>query len=304
MPQGYGRLFSTYTDAQLLALAVQRDTLVGAARAALDEELKKRGYDPDNAESLKPGNFARLLATYTDEQLLVLASQRETLHEEGQAALDEELRRRRFAPNNLVGPSTGTDRKQIKLEVDSVSKFFLSAPNWKIFLLLSILYFAGFFMLSMGNFAPIYSLRDIGKPTFIAVILITMSLFCYVTWQWSLGSFLSRITHPVLSMKTGFFHFALFYPPIYVPFFFAALLAADTRLSILIIPFHLFAMFCLFYDIYFLLKSLALAETSRPVSFYDYAGPFFLLWFFPFGIWMIQPRVNRLYESRILNRAR
>ncbi len=55
------------------------------------------------------------------------------------------------------------------------------------------------------------------------------------------------------------------------------------------------------YDLYFVSKSLALAETSRPVSFYDYAGPFFLIWFFPIGIWFTQPRVNRLYAERKKN---
>src|SRR5262249_22613374 len=42
-------------------------------------------------------------------------------------------------------------------------------------------------------------------------------------------------------------------------------------------------------------KSLVLAETTKPASFYDYAGPFFLLWFFPLGVWFTQPRINRLY---------
>jgi hypothetical protein len=47
-------------------------------------------------------------------------------------------------------------------------------------------------------------------------------------------------------------------------------------------------------------KSLVLAETGKPASFYDYAGPFFLLWFFPVGIWIVQPRVNRLYSERLI----
>jgi uncharacterized RDD family membrane protein YckC len=44
-------------------------------------------------------------------------------------------------------------------------------------------------------------------------------------------------------------------------------------------------------------KNLVLAETSKPASFYDYAGPFFLIWFFPIGVWFTQPRINRLYEQ-------
>src|SRR6266496_5324966 len=70
------------------------------------------------------------------------------------------------------------------------------------------------------------------------------------------------------------------------------------RLLGVILPLHVFAMVCMFYLLYFVSKSLVLAETSKPASFYDYAGPFFLLWFFPVGIWIVQPRVNRLYSER------
>lgn len=66
----------------------------------------------------------------------------------------------------------------------------------------------------------------------------------------------------------------------------------------LILLFHLFAMFCIFYGLYFVSKSLVLAETGKPASFYDYAGPFFLIWFFPIGIWFTQPRINRLFAER------
>jgi uncharacterized RDD family membrane protein YckC len=54
-------------------------------------------------------------------------------------------------------------------------------------------------------------------------------------------------------------------------------------------------MFCMFYDVYFVSKNLVLAETSKSASFYDYARPFFLIWFFPVGVWFIQPRINRLH---------
>jgi len=46
-------------------------------------------------------------------------------------------------------------------------------------------------------------------------------------------------------------------------------------------------------------KSLVMVETGRRAKFYDYAGPFFLMWFFPIGIWFIQPRINRLYSQRM-----
>jgi uncharacterized integral membrane protein len=46
MAGNYARLFNAYTDEQLLELAIQRDTLVDAGKTALDEEMKRRGFDP------------------------------------------------------------------------------------------------------------------------------------------------------------------------------------------------------------------------------------------------------------------
>lgn len=62
----------------------------------------------------------------------------------------------------------------------------------------------------------------------------------------------------------------------------------------IVMPLHLFSMFCIFYCLYFCAKTLKAAEWQRPVTFSDFAGEFFLLWFFPIGVWILQPRINRL----------
>ncbi len=56
-------------------------------------------------------------------------------------------------------------------------------------------------------------------------------------------------------------------------------------------------MFCQFYSLYFVSKTQALAENARPVSLADYIGYFVGLWIFPVGVWIIQPRINRLYTN-------
>jgi hypothetical protein len=56
-------------------------------------------------------------------------------------------------------------------------------------------------------------------------------------------------------------------------------------------------MFCIFYCFYFTAKVLKTVELQKPVTFNDYAGEFFLIWFFPIGIWFIQPRINRLFNG-------
>lgn len=64
-----------------------------------------------------------------------------------------------------------------------------------------------------------------------------------------------------------------------------------------IFPLHLLAIFCQFYSWYFVSKGLALAENSRPVLLSDYLGYFVGIWILPVGIWIVQPRVNRLYAN-------
>ncbi len=61
---------------------------------------------------------------------------------------------------------------------------------------------------------------------------------------------------------------------------------------------HFVAMFAIFYVLAFSARNLIMAERQSTVSFFDYSGPFFLMWFFPIGVWFVQPRVNRLIADR------
>lgn len=64
---------------------------------------------------------------------------------------------------------------------------------------------------------------------------------------------------------------------------------------------HLFSMFCLFYCLYFVAKTIKTAELQKETSFGDFAGEFFLIWFYPIGIWFIQPKINRIAKSLTSN---
>lgn len=112
-----------------------------------------------------------------------------------------------------------------------------------------------------------------------------------------MGSFLNSVTQAPNRLNIWSFRLALIYPAVYLIAFFL-FVSQRSGMPALVIPFHLFAMFCMFYDLYFVSKSLVIAETGHAASFYDFSGPFFLLWFFPIGVWIIQPRVNRLFRDR------
>jgi hypothetical protein len=112
-----------------------------------------------------------------------------------------------------------------------------------------------------------------------------------------MGLFFDSLVKPELRMQTQFFRFSLVYAVAYA-FIFFLVVTPDTGFPGWLVPLHLACMVCLFYLLYFVSKNLVLAETKKPVSFYEYAGPLFLLWFFPVGVWFIQPRINRLFEER------
>jgi hypothetical protein len=70
------------------------------------------------------------------------------------------------------------------------------------------------------------------------------------------------------------------------------------RLFVAMIPLSLLAVFCMFYNLYFVAKNLVMAETGKSAAYFDCAGPFLLLWFAIVGVWIIQPRINRLYAEK------
>jgi hypothetical protein len=69
------------------------------------------------------------------------------------------------------------------------------------------------------------------------------------------------------------------------------------RLVGIIVPLHLFSMFCIFYCLYFVSKTFKTVELQREVSFSDFAGEFFMIWFFPIGVWIVQPKINKMIEN-------
>jgi hypothetical protein len=178
------------------------------------------------------------------------------------------------------------------------TSFFLRAKHWQIFILVFGVYFVGQMALVGFILTSLHSQEVFSKGGLLAGLVMTLSTLGLFVWLWSLGSYFNSIVQPELRMESGFFRVALIYPPFYFFFFIATFQSSTPGLFGLIIPLHLFAMVCMFYLLYFVSKSLVLAETSKPASFYDYAGPFFLLCFFPIGIWIVQPKVNRLYSER------
>lgn len=180
----------------------------------------------------------------------------------------------------------------------AIANLFLQAKHWQIFLLLCAA--PTVIEVAAVGVVPerIGAWHDLVPGGFLLLGVTLLWLLCIVAWVGSMGLFFWSMVMPELRMKTPFFRLSLVYPVLYYPIFLFAVIPGIQIPVGVIVPLHLACMVCLFYPLYFTSRNLVLLETGKPVTFYEYSGPFFLLWFFPIGVWFIQPKVNRLYAER------
>lgn len=207
-----------------------------------------------------------------------------------------------------------------------MNQFFLKAKHWQVFIIIFALPLAiqiwmttimmtemmqvikqGPMVLDEEQQSMAIAAKMFDKMGyFLVVIVVVTSLF--FAWLWALAMGFQNRIPAELAMKQVKFKLACFFSLAYMVAFcgimayffsdFPAHLTVNAAwFFCLIIPFHLLAMFCTLYCFYFTAKAIRLAELQRPLKFDDYAGEFFLLWFAFIGIWILQPRLNRMVSG-------
>lgn len=138
-----------------------------------------------------------------------------------------------------------------------------------------------------------------------------VSMIVFWGWFYVLGTNLYKKLPFKAGMNPGLFKLFLVIPVLYMLTILAVIGFIGDPVSapfnpvffLLAIPVHLFSIFCIFYCLYFNAKALKIVELRKAVVFNDFAGEFFLLWFFPIGIWILQPRINRIFERSSARQA-
>jgi bacteriorhodopsin len=75
-------------------------------------------------------------------------------------------------------------------------------------------------------------------------------------------------------------------------------LMADTNKVLIAFPINLIGLACIIYCIYFVARTIKMVELQRKVIFSEFIFEFFLIWFYPIGVWLIQPRINRIIQKK------
>lgn len=143
----------------------------------------------------------------------------------------------------------------------------------------------------------------------IGMPLSMLALSLFLGWLWALGTRLAA-RRPVAEAAGGLRWFraglrlAFGYMLVFLALMTLMLIGATRQQLyftpvwlLLLLPLHLLSIASLFYAQYFVARTLKAVELRRPAELSEYIGDFFLLWFFPVGLWFIQPRVRRLVAA-------
>jgi hypothetical protein len=179
---------------------------------------------------------------------------------------------------------------------------FLHLKTWQLFLLL----FGVPMGIQVGVMAALFT-GQLAPWAGIGILFVwLLALGLLLSWFYTLGTHLHRRLPATAPMSLPRFRIAVLLPVVYV---FLLLVCKGSALQgstlgrpnggliALFLVLHLSSMACIFYCLYFTAKALKTAEKKSLVSTSEYLWEFFLLWFYPVGIWLLQPRVNHLFAA-------
>lgn len=185
----------------------------------------------------------------------------------------------------------------------------LQLKHWQLFLLL--------FALPVGlEIAMVVVTLVENDPALMFSVfpwLIGAYLILLFGWFWTMGHFLHAKLPESVQMNLNYFRISILFPAVYILVFIVFIFRfigqiqdpesfdpenmPNPLMFLAIAPLHLVSIFCLFYCLYFISKSLKAVDLQRDVTLSDYIGEFALIWFWPVGIWFIQPKINKLFSE-------
>jgi hypothetical protein len=184
---------------------------------------------------------------------------------------------------------------------------FLKAKHWHIFLFIfciPLLLIIMFMILSNSVTSFFITYR-------IIPVLSLVSGLLYWCWIWAVFSNLEDKIPEGIELNTDFFKlffiitiiFCCSYT-VYNMIFFGRTAHGffKPRLDFyfFLLPLYLFMIFCNFYCLHFISKTLKTVQLGRLAKFNDYAGDFMLFMFYPLGVWFLQPLLNNFAANEDL----
>lgn len=203
----------------------------------------------------------------------------------------------------------------------------LRAKHWQVFIIAFgipfILGLAWYFYLLYSMFQMATSGHLDGDPNqslefmvdkFKSLPLLFIGYLPLFAWYFSSGATLQKYLPLDAQLKTGLFKIsvvtalaALFIMAFSLSSFYSHMpewmnnnqptedfASKSLVFGIVVLIAQLFILVCQIYNWYFMAKTIKSGELKRTARFSDYIGEFFLIMFWPIGVWFLQPKINQI----------
>ena len=168
--------------------------------------------------------------------------------------------------------------------LETIVQLFLKAKHWQIF---TAVCFFGLLSIYMDH--PV-------NPHWGGLFVNIIVLLIYLGWIWSIASECNKHLSPELQKSPKFMLFGLTIVAAYIitSNIIVVLYGMETLYEWFSYPFDLAVMCCFFYSVGYTSKRLVTLQDPEKADNILCIGPYFMIWFFPMGVWFIQPKVNKL----------
>ncbi len=166
--------------------------------------------------------------------------------------------------------------------------FFLRLRHWELFLMLALPT-----LMCLLFRIPIEGLVLASIALFLMIVLFT--------WMFSIGAWSNAQLPPERRRGLLLYGAGLALPIVYLLMYIILVLPVlesttpPDQPPLWMLPMHMLSMAGVFYGLWFTAKQFKSLQESEDADFLIFSSMFFLLFIFPFGIWIIQPSVNQLY---------
>ncbi len=150
-----------------------------------------------------------------------------------------------------------------------MKKILIKLPSWAMFLILLIPF-------TFANNLPFG---------------ILLASFIWLLWLYFVGCSIYDKANSIKTISLKWFTGSLLYAICYI---IVIEVIFKGSLPKVIIPFHLFAVCCIFGALFFVSRLLVMSEDKKIVKLNRCIGTFFLFWFFPIGVWFVHPRIKNV----------
>jgi len=190
----------------------------------------------------------------------------------------------------------------------------LKAKHWQLFVIVIgipiigqiVLTVAIFSTITLGETDPVAIMEIFNSYGYVFPLITTVPYLLLFVWYYAVvvrlkDKLTADVTIPFKTLKAFIIYCAIYLPLIgflmgmlFTNLDGGGMMPMPSPWILLIVPFHLFMAFAIIYIFVYVGKIIKSAEAAKNLKFGEYAGDFALCWFWFIGVWILQPRIQKM----------